>query len=481
VARKDWLWALLLASAWVALVRPGPLDLPYWWDEADVYVPGSQWVAEHNLDVTPGVFPDDYSRGHPILLYLLAGAAFRAFGPEPTVGHLVVLPFTALALAFTYLLGAQLAGRRVGFGAAALLASSPLFMAIGNMLLPELPLTALAALSLYAYARGRLGWAVLAGCAAVWVKETGVFSAAAIAGAELWMALPLAHHRWTERRSHLRGFAFACVPIGALVVFFLWQKAHAGYFIFPHHADLFVERPLGLSNLATVWPSLLGWHGRWIALTAAALLWGWAWLRGRGSARTWLGASEREAVVVAIVLLVLGNFVFFTKMFWLERYALPAHPGVAVLLAAALLRGPSPRLGTAALGLSLGVGLASLHAPTSSDAEEHTFAYADAIASHRRVYEPVLAHPDPTVLAPWPMQIELRSPYLGYVDRPVRTIHPRSWHGEAVDFVLFGAESRRAPELRALARRQGFVRLRSVRVGVAQPMELWGRAPEDRD
>ncbi|MCA9605359.1 MAG: glycosyltransferase family 39 protein, partial [Myxococcales bacterium] len=138
------LWAsLVLAVAWVAIVRPGGLDLPFFWDEADVYVPGSVWVAAHDLDVTPGVFPDDYSRGHPPLLYLLAGLAFRAFGATPTVGHLLVLPFTVVALAGTYLLGAGLFDRRAGAAAALLLGVTPLFMSMGNMLLPEMPLTAL--------------------------------------------------------------------------------------------------------------------------------------------------------------------------------------------------------------------------------------------------------------------------------------------------------------------------------------------------
>ena len=45
----------------------------------------ARWVAEHGLDVTPGVFDDDYSRGHPPLFYLLAGAAFLLFGVSPTV------------------------------------------------------------------------------------------------------------------------------------------------------------------------------------------------------------------------------------------------------------------------------------------------------------------------------------------------------------------------------------------------------------
>ena len=50
---RDAFLALALAALWLSLVRPGPISLPYFWDAADVYVPGSLWVAENGLDVTP--------------------------------------------------------------------------------------------------------------------------------------------------------------------------------------------------------------------------------------------------------------------------------------------------------------------------------------------------------------------------------------------------------------------------------------------
>ena len=462
---RDWVWALVVSVAWVALIRPGPIDLPYWWDEADVYVPGAKWVAEHDLVVTPGVFPDDYSRGHPILLYWVAGAAFRAFGPEPAVGHLVVLPFTVLALMLTYLLGARLFGRRAGFAAALLLGTTPLFMSMGNMLLPEIVLTALAVGSLYAYARRRTAWVVVLGCAAVWVKETGVFCVAAISAAELWMAL-----RTRERARAMRGLVLA-TPILALVGFFAWQKAYAGYFVFPHHANLFADRPLEWSNLATVWPSLLFAHGRgW--LVVGALL---AVAFGRSA---WPRADEQPRVVLAIALLVAANFVFFSKMFWLERYALPAHPGIVVVLSGALLWGvrklPRPRRTVRffPIACAAAIGMSSLRAPTAPDEEELTFAYADAIASHRAAYDRMRPG---RVLTPWPMTVELRHPYLGYVSEPYETIHPDEWRGEPVDYVLFGQRSSRAGVLREEARRRGLREVGVFHVGVAQGMELWAR------
>ena len=456
-----------MAIAWVAIVRPGPLDLPFWWDEADVYVPGAWWVAHHDLVITPGVFPDDWSRGHPPGLYWLAGIAFAAFGGTPTVAHLVVLPFTVTTLAFTYLLGARLFGRAAGAGAALLLGTTPLFMAIGNVLLPEVPLTCLAVAAFLALTYERIALAALLGVLAVALKETGIFAAGAIGLALLGRALVA---RRAGRSVPWRELAWSCLPLVTLVVFFAWQKANAGYFVFPHHANLFAERRY---DPATALPSIFVWHGRWIVVVAAGL----ALLAGRR-----FGAHPtRSVVVMAFAWLVLINAAFFGQMFWLERYALPAHPGVLVLLAGVLM-GDIARTNTlgallrgAPVAAAIVVGALHLHAPTEPDAEEQTFAYADAIATHRAAFAPILAAEDPLVLASWPMQVELRDPRLGFVPRAVRTEHPRDAASERHDFVLFGARSWRAEELRRRARQEGLTRVETYRVGVASPLELWSR------
>lgn len=465
--------AFLVATVWMALVRPGPLDTPYWWDEADVYVPGAKWVAEHELVVTPGVFPDDYSRGHPILLYWLAGAAFRMFGPGPVVGHLVAFPFGVLALVFTYRLGGTLFGRAAGLASAALLACTPMFLTMGAFLLPEMPLTALAAAGLCFYARRQLVAAALCGVVAVWVKETGIFAALALAGAELLVA-------WREKelRRAVARISLLLTPLVALAAFFVWQKIHAGYFVFPHHANLFADRSVEITNVVTVFPSLLLWHGRF-ALVAGAVAAAFFSRDERGGAP----CSSRSRAVLALVLLVVANAVFFAKMFWLERYALPAHVSVVVLGSGALLSGvETSRRGAlrlAPVGLACLLGLVSLRAPTEPDAEEQTFVYVDAIATHRAAFEAIFAEQgrlgrDPVVLSPWPMQVELREPYLGFVERPLRTVHPRSSEDAQYDLMLFGSESWRAPDLRALARARGYVLRETFRRGAVQALELWG-------
>ena len=364
-------------------------------------------------------------------------------------------------------------GRAAGFASAALLACTPMFLTMGAFLLPEMPLTALAAASLFFYARRRLFAAAVCGVLAVWVKETGIFAALALVGAEVLVA-------WHEGmlRSAIRRVAILLTPLAALAAFFVWQKVHAGYFVFPHHANLFADRPFGIANLVTVFPSVLFWHGRLplvLGAVAAALFGRTAWPDDPLPSRT--------RAVVALVLLVLGNAVFFAKMFWLERYALPAHVSVVVLGAGALLFGVEQTrrraLRIAPVVVACALGLASLRAPTEPDAEEQTFVYVDAIATHRAAFDALFAERerlgrDPVVLTPWPMQIELREPYLGFVDRPLRTVHPRSAEGAEYDLMLFASESWRASELRELARSRGYVLRGTYRRGAVQALELWG-------
>lgn len=408
---RDLLIAIVAATLWVCIVRPGPLSLPYFWDEADVYVPGAVWLAEHGLDFRPGVFPDDWSRGHPPLLYFVSGAAFQAFGSSPVVGHLLVLPFAILALVCTWLLGNDLFGRHVGAVAALLLAVTPLFMTMANLLLPEMFLTGITALAMLLFARGHLVGAALCGCALVLIKETGVFVPAALCGAVLWQG-------WRDgalgSRRTWQQAALMAAPVAVLVGFFVWQHALAGYYVFPHHAGMLRDRTL---DPLTVLPSLFGWHGRWLltigAVVAAVLL--------RRSPRIDRPPVDRR-VVAALVLLLLANGIFFAKMFWLERYVLPAHPGLVILLVGLIERGLPVRF-LIALPIAIGLGLNGLTTTPGPNEAELTFAYADVIESHLQAFAEIPA--DAVVLTTWPMDEELRRPELGFVAAPFEVVHAR--------------------------------------------------------
>ena len=408
---RDLLIAIVAATLWVCIVRPGPLSLPYFWDEADVYVPGALWLAENGLDFRPGVFPDDWSRGHPPLLYFVSGLFFQIFGPAPIVGHLLVLPFAIVALVCTWLLGNDLFGRHVGAVAALLLGSTPLFMTMANMLLPEMFLTGVTALAMLLFARGHLVGAALCGCALVLIKETGVFVPAALTGAVLWQAWrdgALAQRRtWTDA-------ALLATPVAVLIGFFVWQNALAGYYVFPHHAGMLRDRTL---DPLTVVPSLFLWHGRGL-LTVGALVGGWLLWK---NPRTDRPPVDRRTVA-ALVLLVVANAIFFAKMFWLERYVLPAHPGLVILAVGLIERGLPLRF-LMVLPIAVGIGLNGLTTTPGANESELTFAYADVIESHRQAFAAIPS--DAVVLTTWPMTEELRRPEIGFVEQPIEVVHAR--------------------------------------------------------
>jgi hypothetical protein len=472
--RETWI-ALAMGVFWAMVVRPGPLSLPYFWDEADVYAPGARWLALHDLNPTPGHFPDDWSRGHPPLLYVVASFAFRLFGSGPAVGHALIVPFTALALAATYLLGKERGGRMVGICAAAMLATSPLFMSMGAFLLPEMPLTALTALALLLASRGQYVGAAIAGVALVWIKETGVGPPIAIAGGlfvEGWRAGAL-RERW-------RPIAISLTPVLALAVFFVWQRLTAGYFVFPHHQNLFADRPFSLANVLTVFPSLFLWHGRWLFSAAGVLA-----LVVLARRPVWPVSMKPDATLLAIGFLLLGNVIFFAKMFWLERYALPVHPGVLVVLMLAVAEAsktlPERAQRPAALApvvLAGAVGLLSLQTP--GEAEEHTFAFADVVHTHREAYTRIHSlEDDPLIVTTWPLTTELREPWLGFVVRPMRSEHPDDLQERVPDVVLIDPGSHRAAELRTLAEAHHLVLRETVTVGRAPGLQIWASGPSD--
>jgi 4-amino-4-deoxy-L-arabinose transferase-like glycosyltransferase len=412
----------------------------------------------------------------------------------------VVLPFTALALAGTYWLGAVTFGRGAGAAAALLLGATPMTLSIGNMVLPEMPLTALSVLALLAFARGRLVVAAALGCALVLIKETGVFTPLAIAGA---LVLEGLRARSLRAPATLARLALSLSPVAVLGAFFVWQRlSPAGYFVFPHHQHLLFDRPFGLSDLATALPSLLLWHGRSVLLLGALLWLGAEALpkrRGRGASEAKSevapdragAAPPRRAVVAAMLLLAAANAIFFAKMFWLPRYALPAHPGLLILLCGVLLGGGMATVGVrtrrtllaarlSVLAVAFALGLRGLHAPTRPNEAELTFAYAAVIETHRAAYRQLLeaSEGDPTVLTSWPMTVELRHPYVGYLDRPVRAIHVDGLTEEAArepGFVIVPRWSRHAAPLREHARRLGLRRIGVHRRGGSpQTLELYG-------
>ncbi|MFK7986359.1 MAG: ArnT family glycosyltransferase [Sandaracinaceae bacterium] len=487
-------WELPLAAlvsllAYTLLIQ-ADLSTPYWWDAAAVYVPGSKWVAENSFAAFPGVFPSLLARGHTTLFYVVTAVAYALFGTAPPVGHVVVLGFATLGSALTYALGARLFGRPAGVAAAGLLVVSPLWLTMSAQMLPEVPLAALTAGSLYAFSRGRHVEAAVWGVLVVLTKETGVACPLAITGALLLYGV-----RRRRFDDLVRPLLISLVPTVALAGFFVWQRLAEGWWVLPFHAELFGQEHDYLSQFGGVFNSMLLADGRVVALLGAVVL---GLYRLRAAPESFAqdpheapspSHPPRWVVLTSLVLVFLANQGFFTQMWFLERYALAAHPGLMVLLAGLLVpkaSWPSRRLlASGAVVVLATAGLAVQLAATGSDyaSGETTFRYLRMVEAHQRVYAVLESTDEPAlVMTAWPMTEELRKPYLGWVSREYETVGIRGYRdgtdsvqGDRDIDAIVTVEGLGAHEdLLEAARELGMERVRREDVGGAVA-ELWAR------
>jgi 4-amino-4-deoxy-L-arabinose transferase-like glycosyltransferase len=407
---------MAIGSLVLVLILVAPFATPYWWDEGAVYVPGAKWVAEHGFDARPGVFPDEFSRGHTPLFFLILAGVFRFVGPGPVGGHVIALFFGWLTLLFTYALAKEVAGTLAGVVATALLLVAPLFLTMSSEALPEAALTALTAATFWGFARGRMAWCAALGTLLVLTKETGIACPLAIAGAIGLEAVTSGEAR--ERyRDALRRASVALVPGLALAAFFLYQRAATGWFVLPYHVDLFNAAHSLVDQLGRVVVSIFIVDGRVVALAAAAgvLLW------RRGKAFT----GPQRPVVTALALHALANVAFFTKMSFLDRYTLCVHMDFAVVLAVLFVPESAQArwraLGLSVVAVTMAIALGCRDAGTDLASGETTFRYLHAVHANQALYAKLEAEGgEPAILTQWPITDELRDPYLGWVTRPFR-------------------------------------------------------------
>jgi 4-amino-4-deoxy-L-arabinose transferase-like glycosyltransferase len=420
--------ALAFAVALAALValRPVTLSTPYWWDAAAVYAPGARWIAEHHFHAQPGVFPADLSRGHTPLFYLALAVAFRIGGIGPVAGHVLVLLASASTLALTYALGRHLFGRAAGAIAAVVLATTPLYLTISSDAYPEIPLTALTAATLLAYATRRTVAYVMCGIALVLTKETGLACILAVLGAEGWNAL-----RTRALRDAIPRLAVLSIPAVALAAFFLWQKHALGWFVLPYHVGLLNDQHFDRVQFERIVVPIFVAHGRGLLVLVTITVAVARAVRGRTivpAADTRPDAPSRETVLVALALVFVANAVFFAKMFLLERYLLPAHLPIVLAIGAVLaptaVREPRTWVLAAATVLSGAVwAIATRSAGGDYASGETTFRYLDAVRAHHEMLSRIEARGgDPVILTSWPVTEELRDPTLGWVSRPFRAV-----------------------------------------------------------
>ncbi len=152
-----WLFLLLTCSViafkWVAL------SLPFFWDEAWVYMPAIRTMSEQVPSIMPASIHPDLYTGHPLLFYFLASSWIKIFGYSLFKVHLFPLLISVSLLVSIYFIVFKWTNSWFSaFLSVLLLAMQPIFLAQSTFLLIEVWLALLFLWSFYFLFNRKLGW-----------------------------------------------------------------------------------------------------------------------------------------------------------------------------------------------------------------------------------------------------------------------------------------------------------------------------------
>lgn len=335
--------AELLASA--RIIQDEPLARQGDWREGTrTFAPLGYRPGQRRGELVPS-----YPSGLPLTM-----AAARKVGGE--LGPYMVSPLLgALAVFSTYLLGAKLNSRLAGAIAAALLATSPIFLLHVVQPMSDVPVTAwwtLAIVLALSPARpSALAAGVVAGIALITRPNLlPLIVAPALAASGLLRSEATSR---TLSAHRLAWFLAGTAPAVAAQLFLQWHlygnPLASGY---GPVSDFF--------SMASIWPNLRGYATRLLAgeapalwLAAASLL-AIACFRHRAAARGLSAGASIGLVVWAAVLVCYLPYVVYPEWSYL-RFFLPALPVTFVLVASVLIAAttvlPAPARGTVLLTL----------------------------------------------------------------------------------------------------------------------------------
>ena len=274
----------------------------------------------------------------PPLLYWLTGASFLVFGPTEGAARVVPALSGIATILLAYFLGRSMFGPRAGLIGAAILATSPLFFVLSQVLIIDMLLTAAITATLAAVwaahrAEDKGRFAVLAAVAtAVGVLAKGPVALVLAGGVALLYLL--ARRDFATLRAFLRPaplLAFAVIAAPWFVLVSLRNPEFVEFFFVREHFQRFASKHVGHPEGPFFYlPILLGGPLPWTLLALP--------LAGTRAGRAALGGLPRDAVLFLGLWFVVVVGFFSVASSKLPPYVLPALPPLAMLAGAGASR-----------------------------------------------------------------------------------------------------------------------------------------------
>ena len=424
--RIGGLQVFALIFSLIFLLHAPLLRLPYFWDEAGYYIPAAYDVFQH-VEVVPH---STLSNAHPPLpsIYLALWWKLSAF--KPAVTRIAMLLVAALALAAIYRLARFLANAPVAIATLLCTAIFPVWFAQSSLAHADLPAAALTLWGLVFYFESKASpsrkhsIAVLLFGFAGLAKETAIVTPLALAAWDAGMALKNRDDQ-KFRRDELWRAGQLLLSVVPAAFWFLYYHQRTGYFFGnPEYFRYNVGSTLTpvrvlLSFVRRIW-QLLGYMGMLLLTLLTVYAMSLPALKD--------GDIERQRIPVAaqyrMAIVILAHMILFSLLGGavLARYLLAAYPLLILIWISTLRR----RLHwwKRAIAIVLVIFAVFLFDdPINASPPEDNLQYRDFVLMHKHAANYLSRHyASVPVLTAWPATDELRLPYLGYVNRPLRSV-----------------------------------------------------------
>ena len=227
-------WVLVFAIIGFVAFKYDALFLPFFWDEAWVYMPAIRTMAEVGPSVLPGSIDAELYTGHPLLFYFLASSWIKVLGYSLLTAHsLPLLISIGLVLSVYYVVLNWTQSTFSALVGALLVLVQPIFLTQSTYLLIEVWLGLLFVWSFYFYFEKRWLPFVAIVLMGLWSKE----SAYTLVPCFVLLAI-IEFLFWKEGLKVL--FSKLALIIGIFILgisFFVLQKFTLGWYLFPRHAN----------------------------------------------------------------------------------------------------------------------------------------------------------------------------------------------------------------------------------------------------
>jgi 4-amino-4-deoxy-L-arabinose transferase-like glycosyltransferase len=415
--KNPYHWLVLVLICCVVIFKWEALGLPFFWDEAWVYMPAIRTMAEQGPSIMPASIDPDLYTGHPLLFYFLASSWIKFFGYSLFKAHLFPLLISILLLVSIYFVVFKWTNSWFSaFLSVLLLAVQPIFLAQSTFLLIEVWLGLLFLWSFYFYFNRNWWGFSIAVVLALWSKESAFCLIPAFI---LTAIIELLYKTITPK-------VFVKIALGVVVLFsigfsfFIIQKIKLGWLFFPRHANWITMADFFDKIEGSVLIIFMK-QGRSIIYIISLLV----SVVSFGFFKNKLIKSH-QIKLLAFLIITIGFMLFASINFFSTRYLFAVIPllmiGCAILISTIF----NTVYQFAAILVFTIVGLVNIN-----NSIEHLY-FADVELNYTRMLKAQVefcqymetTRPKESIYAPFLVYMNLSRPYAGFIEKDLKNLNP---------------------------------------------------------